>query len=49
MPTSLMDWALNFVGKFSDTIATTPWYFQLPVWGILAIVIYVLISMIRTD
>jgi len=49
MATSSMDWFLNFVGKFSDSIAATPWYFQMPVWALLAIIVYVLISMIRAD
>ncbi|WP_255560200.1 hypothetical protein [Reyranella humidisoli] len=42
-----MDWLLNFVGRFSDAIATTPWYYQLPVWGVAAILTYVFTRMIR--
>lgn len=47
MRKSHMDWLLNFVGRFSDAIATTPWYYQLPVWGIAAILAYVLTRMVR--
>jgi hypothetical protein len=47
MRESSMDWLLNFVGRFSDAIATTPWYYQLPVWGVAAILTYVFTRMIR--
>jgi hypothetical protein len=38
---------LKFVGRFSDVIATTPWYYQLPVWGGAACLGYVLTRMVR--
>lgn len=49
MPKSDMDWLLNFVGKVSDFLGTAPWYFQLPLWGIFAILIYVLVVMVREE
>lgn len=41
-----MEALLQFIGKFSDGIATTPWYFQAPLWAIAAIIVYVLCKMI---